>query len=312
MNNFELLRQLRNKGKPQRNKGGPSSIKCKSCGANESQFVNNNESGNSICTKCGVIQSERKLIHYNNRVENGKVLYARVLVEEDQKIKLLVNIFFNELFTDLKSENRAGFAVAQIYKELKVYKAGANKSNIQSAFKGLHMPTIVCCILYCTLIQEGRGMPLSIIVVTMNKALSKSRTKTTLVNLQTVYNYRTQAKYKFAMFFKLNKMQCYNHQLNPSDFILFTSNTILRLQDAQIKKSLNIIADEIFKEYPDTTSPALIATGTLFTIGNKFNTYDFKQFGLKKKELNDIKNKIESSKNRKIIEILELINSFVN
>ena len=169
------------------------------------------------------------------------------------------------------------------------------------------MPTIVCCILYCTLLQENRAMSLSIIVSIMNIALSKSRTYTTPVNLQRAYLYRTHKKYGFASFFKLKAMKCYNNPLNPSEFIKFTCNTILRIQDKNIHKMLNILGNEIFKEYPDTTSPAVIATGVLYFIGNKLGSFDYKMFGLKKKELNDIVIKLESSENPKIKDILAIL-----
>mgnify|MGYP001145282009 CR=1 FL=1 len=99
--NFEMLRQIQQRMR--RNQAGPSrqrdsSLKCKACGANESKFFNNNNSGDLVCTNCGVIQSERRLVQHNDRVKNGEVLYARVIVEEEQKIKLLVNLFFNVLF----------------------------------------------------------------------------------------------------------------------------------------------------------------------------------------------------------------------
>ena len=314
--NFAMLRKMQQRMR--RNEAGPSrpranrqqnaNLKCKHCGANESKFINNANSGNVVCTECGVVQSERRLEHQNARVENGEVLYARVLVEEEQKIKLLVNTFFNVLFGDLRIETAAGPDVASMYKEMKKYRAKyITKSNIQSAFKGLHMPTIVCCILYCKLIQENRGIPLSIIVSIMNEALARSRTETTNVILQTTYLYRTHKKYGFASYFKSKQVKCYNHPLSPSDFITFTTNAILRIQDKSIHKMLRTVGNEIFKEYPDTTSPAYIATGVLFYIGNKLGSFDIKMFGLKKKELTDMKNKIESSQNPKIIELLAIL-----
>lgn len=314
-NDFAVFRQLQrpSRGGPSRqprtkSKSRTSDSKCKICGANESKFFENNTTGNMICTDCGVVQSERKLVHHNNRVENGQVLYARVIVEDDAKIKLLVNNFFNVIFGDLRSENRAGSAIALIYKDMKKYRARyVMKTDIQSAFKGLHMPTIVCCILYCTLLQENRAMPLSIIVNIMNVTLLKSRTETKPVNLQTAYLYRTHKKYGFSSFFKLHRMKCYNNELFPSNFIHFTCNTLLRIQDKNIHRMLNVIGDEIYKEYPDTTSPALIATGVLYFIGNKLGTFDYKMFGLKKKELNDMKQKIESSNNEKITRLLAVL-----
>jgi hypothetical protein len=211
------------------------------------------------------------------------------------------------LFQDLRTENRAGNSIAKIYKEIKIYKAALFKTDIQSAFKGLHMPSIICCILYCTLLEENRGMPISIIVFNMNQALLKSRTSTTPINLQTVTNYRTNKKYAIGTFFKYHKKKCYNTALLPSDFMEFTCNTILRIQKKNIKKMLNELGNEIFKEYPDSKSPATIATGILFYIGNKLGTIDYKNFGLKKKELNDMKIKLENSKNKKIIEILSIL-----
>jgi len=294
--------------KPRRNKPKNAILKCKRCGANESKFANNAQSGNVVCTNCGVIQSERRLEHQNAHVKNGEVLYARVMVEEEQKIKLLVNLFFNVLFGDLRTETAAGADIAQTYKGMKKYRAKyITKSNIQSAFKGLHMPSIVCCILYCTLLKENRGIPLSIIVSIMNEALSRSRTNTSPINLQTVYLYRTHKKYGFASYLKTTKMPCYNQPLSPSDFITFTCNAILRIQDKNIHKMLRIIGNELFKEYPDRTSPAYIATGVLFYIGNKLGAFDITMFGLKEKELTDMKNKIENSQNPKIVELLEVI-----
>ena len=307
--NFAMFKKMQiNKTKPLRIPADKNNVKCKACGANESNFINNINSGDTICTKCGAVQSEKRMEHQNARVENGEVLYARVIVEEERKIKLLVNTFFNVLFGDLKTETAAGYAIAQIYKEMKKYRARyVKKTNIQSAFKGLHMPTIVCCILYCTLLQESRAMPLSIIVSIMNEALSKSRTETTSVNLQTVYLYRTHKKYGFGAFFKLKKMKCFNNPLYPSDFITFPCNVILRIQDKNIKKMLNILGNELFKEYIDTTSPAFIATGVLYYVGNKLGSVDYKIFGLKKKELNDMNAKLEMSLNPKIIEILAVL-----
>ena len=177
--NFDFMRQMQ-----QQKKAGPSkqTLNCKFCGVNSSKFVNNSESGDIICTNCGTIQN-RIFVHQNERIKNGNILYARVMVEEDQKIKLLVNVFFNILFGDLKTENRAGDAIAKIYKDIKIFRANIlKKNNIQSAFKGLHMPSIVCCILYCTLLEENRGMPLSLIVFNMNQALLKSRTPSTLTS----------------------------------------------------------------------------------------------------------------------------------
>jgi len=305
--NFDVFRQIkRNQARPRG--ANKKSVKCKVCGANESRFTNLVNSGDTICTKCGAVQSERRQEYQNNRLENGEVLYARVFVEEDQKIKLLVNTFFNVLFGDLRTEAAAGRYVAHIYKEMKKYRAQyVKKTNIQSAFKGLHMPTIVCCILYCTLLKENRGMSLSIIVSVMNVALSKSRTETTLVNLQTAYLYRTHKKYGFSAFFKLRQMKCFNNPLNPSELISFTCNTILRIQDKNIHKMTKTLGNELFKEYPDTTSPAVIATGVLFYVGNKLGSFDYKMFGLKKKELNDMKNKLENSQNPTIIEILAVL-----
>ena len=319
--NFAMFRQMQQNqagpSRPRANQAGPSrpreaakikNVSCKLCGANKSSFVMNINSGDTICRKCGAVQSNRRQEHQNAHVENGQVLYARVFVEEDQKIKLLVNTFFNVLFGDLRTETAAGMYIAQVYKEMKKYRARyVKKTNIQSAFKGLHMPTIVCCVLYCTLLKENRGMPLSIIVSIMNIALSKSRTEKTPVNLKTVYLYRTHKKYGFAAFFKLRKMKCFNNPLKPSEFISFTCNTILRIQDKDIHKMMKKIGDELFKEYPDITSPAFIATGVLFYIGDKLGSVDYKIFGLKKKELNDIKVKLEKSQNPQIIKLLAVL-----
>ena len=309
-NNYAILQQMqRNKADRCKKLQNQAVCKgCKACGANKTKFTNNEQSGDVICTKCGAVQSERIQLHQNARQENGKVLYAAVIVEEEQKIKLLTNTFFNVLFGDLRTETSAGYNIAQIYKAMKKYRAQyITKGNIQTAFKGLHMPSIVSCILYCTLLKENRGMPLSVIVSIMNKALLKSRTETTSINLKTVYLYRTNKKYGFASFFKSQKMKCYNNSLKPSDFIMFTTNTILKIQDKNIHMMLNKIGNEIFKEYPDTTSPALIASGVMYYICNKLGSIDYNIFGLKKKELNDMKNKIENSQNNKIIELLNLL-----
>jgi len=311
-NNFEILKQMqRNKAGPsryRRNEAGSSRIRCKACGANETKLMNNEQSGDIICTNCGAVQSERINKNQNVRQENGKVLYAAVIVLEEQKIKLLTNLFFNVLFGDLRTETAAGYNIAQIYKSMKKYRAKyVTKGNIQSAFKGLHMPTIVTCILYCTLLKENRGMPLSIITSVMNEALLKSRTETTVINLQTVHLYRTHKKYGFASFFKSHNMKCYNNPLKPSDFIMFTTNTIVRIQNKNIHKMINTIGDEIFKEYSDITSPAFIATGVIYYVANKLGSINYNIFGLKKKELNDMKNKIENSNNDKIIELLNLL-----
>ena len=284
--NFAILQQMRKKEKsPTKKQSG--GVKCKRCGANESKFINNISSGDVVCSNCGLIQSERRAEHQNAQVKNRnkQVLFARVIVEEDQKIKLLVNSFFNIIFGDLRLETSAGATIAHTYREIKKFRAKyITKGNIQSAFKGLHMPSIVCCILYCTLIQEKRGMPLSIIVSVMNEALSKSISNTTPVHLQRVYAYRTQQKYGFASFFKNTNMQCYNYSLSPSDFVTFTCNAILRIQDKVIHKMIKKVGDELFKEYPDRMSPAYIATGVLYYFAEKLDVGNLKMFGLKKKE----------------------------
>ena len=284
---------------------------CKTCGANESKFVNDNESGDTICKNCGAVQSERRANHQNARQANGQILYARVFVEEDQKVKLLVNNFFNLLFGDLAPETQPGIHIASIYKEIKKHRAKyITKSNIQSAFKGLHMPTVVVCILYCTLIEEKRALPLSIIVSVMNKTLSRSRTNTSPVSLKNVGTYRTHQKYGISSFFKLNKKKitkCYNYELQPSDFTSLACKTLLRIQDKNIQNMIDTLGNELIKEYNDRTSPALIATAVLYFVGSKLREIDFHIFGLKKKELTDVVKRMESSKNVEIIRLLALI-----
>ena len=312
--NFDLFEQIR---KHNQNKAGPSNprkpkkTECisKTCNTNSSKFIRDQQSGDVICSKCGVVQPERIEEHQNARQENGAILYARVLVEEDQKIKLLINNFFNTMFTDLKNETQAGYNIAAIYRELKQFRAKyITNGPIQGAFKGMHMPSIVLCILYCQLIKENRAMPMSIMVVNINQTLSKSRTNITPVSLNKVNSYRTYKKYGIAAFFKSKQMKCYNNIIFPNEFIDMTSNFVLRIQDKNIKQTMKTIADEIFKEYSDRTSPALIATGVLYYVSNKFNTFDYKMFGLKKKEITDISKKIESSQNQIIIDLIEILN----
>ena len=314
-NNFALMmkamgrqpNQRNNKiKKPINNKKNVDLDTCKFC-FTKGKLVPTSDEDDSVCTNCGRLQGRPIMFNQEpgqgNRQNNGKVRYARVIVEENQKIRLLTNNFFREMFP-LLNESRAGNDVAAVYQELKRYKARyISKSNIQSAFKGLHMPTIVLCILYCKLIQENRAVPLSIMAVIMNKTISRSRTQITPVDLKHIQYYRINKKIGISKFFKLKQTKCYNTELKPNNFIDFTCN-MYGINSAK-KRDIAKLSDEIYKEYSDMTPPGLIATGVMYHMFNKIGEINAKEFGKTKKELTDIGKAIEKSKNKKIQDILK-------
>jgi len=279
---------------------------CKVCGASKNTFIINDAQGDVICPNCGAIQNiifEHQSPTQGNR--NGKQLFARIFTEENQKIRLLTTNFFNVIFSGLRDEFQSGKEVASMYQNFKKYRAThITKGNISNSLKGLHMPTVVICILYCKLLNENRGIPLSMMVVIMNQTIIKSRSDITPVVLKHANKYRTEKKYGLAAYLKTLKMKCYSEEISPRSFIIFPCNTLLNIRNKNEQKVIVNLANEIYKEYPQMHSSAFIACGVLYYVYNKKHPLSIIVFGLTKKELTDNSYKIENSLNPKIVQIL--------
>jgi transcription initiation factor TFIIIB Brf1 subunit/transcription initiation factor TFIIB len=305
--NFELFQRAR---APQtRQKNNKKSNGCIACGANQSSLITSDRNGFKVCTKCGVVQ-EQILINQsptrgNQNAPGQKAQMPRVVIENDEKIKYLVINFFHRVFPLKDDEKQTGTEVAGLYSRFKTFRAKYfTKGEQKHALKGMHMPTIVLCILYCVLIEQNRAMPMMIMAHIMNLTLEGSRTDITPVTIDKISRYRTSDEIGLWQFLekKMKKSGCYKHNLKPSIFINLTCNALLHITDHSTKNLIKKLADELRKEYHQLTPPGIIATNVLAFVSNK--SVNTNIFGMTKKQLKDSENVILKSKNPKIQEIL--------
>lgn len=311
-NNFKMAKMLLNK-KPEEKKALNSS-KCKRCGASEINFVINNVQGDVICTKCGLVQDRIMKNHSPMKGNmNGKIFVPKVIIEENQKIRLLVMSFFNVMFGGMRNNVQAGRSIAASYQDFKTYRARYvtktyKKGEHITSLKGLHMPTIICCMLYCTLNKQRQAMPLSVICSIINKIIVRSSVKQSKVVLAHAFNYKDESKYGLVRYFQLRDFGCQNAAV-PGDFTTFICNTLFGIQSKEDKNNIRNLANEIFKEYSDRTSPAKVASMVLHHVGKSNKEFDHSFFGLTQKETDDFQRKLLGSKNVKVQQIIKSLGS---
>lgn len=310
--NWKLLRQAR--GSPSRKKTpSANKNKCTACGASSNGFIVDEKEGDIICGNCGVVQKNRVMFNQSPQQgnANNKVRLPRNIIEENAYIRRLVVSFFNIIFSGLTNNSAFGRAIAGTYQDFKVYRAryitkSYKKGEHITSMKGLHMPTVIACILYCTLAQQRRAIPLSLICSIMNIVLKNNKEHAPIV-INHAFKYKTEKKYGLSRFFQLRNFGCQNASV-PSDYTDFTSRSIFSIQDKNIVRQIGRLANEIFKEYPEMTSPSKIANYVLYFIGSKNNAYDHNYFGITKKEGSDFVRKLYESTNPAVQEILQIFN----
>ena len=322
--NWNAMRKAMNQVKPKTKTPSPvNGSKCKNpkCRAPANIFIENHQSGDIVCPACGIIQTQI-YEHQSPRGNNeGKPFFARVIEEDDIKVRLLANAFFDEMKGNFANGSKEGSGIADVYGALKVFKANVvmkGKGGKKTSMKGMHLPTIVCLIIYCHLVQSHRAMPLSIIIVIMNKVLARSRQEASFVNMKTASSYRTNTDKGIKQFFKIRRGReptCDEILLGlpPSSFIPLTASGHLGIRDKDAHNIMKELADFMVSEISNKP-PAYIATGCMFYISQQLHSlnssypkFPAEYMGVTDKEMKTFSNKINTSKNENIIRLRSLL-----
>jgi len=319
--NWKAMKNAMNAVKPKPKTPSPVNLsKCKNpkCRASKNNFMENHESGDILCQECGMIQGQI-FEHQSPRAGNreGKPFFARVIEEDDIKVRLLSNAFFDEMRGNFANGSREGSVIADIYGSLKVFKANVvmkGKGGKKTSMKGMHLPTVVCLIIYCHLVRSHRAMPLSIIIVIMNKTLNRSRQNTSFVNMKTASSYRTNVSKGIKQFFKIrqskNQETCDEMLLSikPSGFVPLTTSGHLGIRDRDAHNIMKSLADSMTSEISNKP-PAYIATGCILYVAKQLHSLNSSSYpnisaeymGVTDKEMKTFSNKINASTNEIVI-----------
>ena len=317
--NWNEMRRAMNGNKPKPKTPSPVNLsKCKNpkCRASKNNFIENHESGDIICPACGQIQGQI-YEHQSPRAAEGKPFFARVIEEDDIKVRLLANAFFDEMRGNFANGSKEGSGIADVYGALKVYKANIvmkGKGGKKTSMKGMHLPTIVCLIIYCHLVRSHRAMPLSIIIVIMNKVLARSRQDPSFVNMKTASSYRTNTTKGIKQFFKIRRIRneptCDEILLSlpPSSFVPLTSSGHVGIRDRDAHNIMKALADSIAPEFSNKP-PAYVATGCILYVAKQLHSLNSTLYpnisaeymGVTDKEMKTFSNKINASTNEIVI-----------
>jgi len=231
-----------------------------------------------------------------------------VTSQEDYKVGKFVKDVYFTMFPEKNGEMYPAHWILPVmdsYKKIRELRAKQLKTKTKDAMKGLKMNIVTGCILRCELINSGLHIPLPILLQFMNLAISKSRNKRDrkLIKLELFETYRLDSKKGIKTHLKNVIPMCYN-ELNPEDLIEYTANGILRFNRADTLKAKRIARhawNDGDGDFPDTTSPSLIAIAALLAVcvltDNKF---DYKFFGLSQIVLINAYKVIINSENEKV------------
>ena len=124
-----------------------------------------------------------------------------------------------------------------------------------------------------------------------------------LIKLELFETYRLDSKKGIKTHLKKVIPTCYN-DLNPEDLIEYTANAILRFNRTDTLKTKRIarhVWNDGNGDFPDTTSPSLIAIAALLTVCILTDhQFDYKFFGLSKIVLTSAYQVIINSENKKV------------
>ena len=235
--------------------------------------------------------------------KNGRLIQRDVFLHF-VNARSFVNKFYFLLFKEV-SPNLTS-ATLETYIQIRHTKATLFKRNEKYVFNNLKMPAIMCCIFYCEFFFYKRPVPLSMLVVLVNKIVKSDLSFKSPISFDMVEKYRTDSrtiKYGLKTFFKLKKAECYSPNIDPEIFIPFASNLILHLSTDE-QNNCKIICRHIKKELPESTPPSLIAMSSMFFIGQFKSSDEFGKQSNLHKQLIDIGKKIENSQNRYIRKII--------
>lgn len=229
-------------------------------------------------------------------------------VQEDYKVGKIVKDVYFTMFPEKEGETYpANWILSAIgnYRQIRKERAKKLKTKEQDAMKGLKMHVVAGCILRCQLIHDNVNIPLPVLIQYMNKSLNRSQEKKQrqTVTLEAFETYRTDAKKGIKTYLKKVLPKCYN-DLDPENLIDFTGYSILRFEREDVMKARRI-ARHVWNngsgDFPDTTSPSIVAIGALFTVCMIKNmNVDYTLFGLSKVKLGTAYRTILRSENPKV------------
>ena len=284
---------------------------CINCGTEGSLILDETE-GQMVCMECGVTQNQvfsNNTGFEGNATNGGKVQRGGVIVGPHRNTRVLVKNFMSEIQPLSENNNweKRGNHLAQTIEEFKTFKSQfvSKGTNRETTLRGLHLPTLIVCILYCDFIESQKTMPMSMMIYYMNNALSKTKEfkDATPVKFKEVTRYRTHKSIGLYKFLANNR--CYTTVLKAGDFVRYPLN-INNIQDKRIKTLAEQVANELQKEYPVTKAASNIGCGVVHFISNKVGRFDGAKYNLPKAELEGYGKAIKSSQNPKIIELLEV------
>lgn len=243
---------------------------------------------------------------YNN---NGQLIFRNLPQQELSHVFTFVRMVYYEIYPMKVGENPRHWTntIIDIYKQVRYEKAKRelkiNKPKSQltqeenmkiflktsTTLKGLQSHEIVGNILYCYLISENIPIPQSVLIIIMNRVLSKMKNSKVPFTLESFEKYKQMNELK-TIITRLKPI-CYNKKnIAPHMYIRLMCNTYLHIEPKLIQCAENVcrrmqmLRKNGFK--PDV-SPDLraIACVAAVCVLNNVN-FNAKTFGLKEAQFN--------------------------
>ena len=230
-------------------------------------------------------------------------------VQEEYKVAKFVKDVYFTIYPDKEGEfYPSNWIIPSIeaYRKIRNDRAKKLKGNPKDAFKGLRTQIIVACILRCLLIRERIGIPVPLLLRVFNEALKRSNEKKERepITMEKLEKYRTDAKKGIKASLSTVIPQCYK-ETKPEDLVTFTGFSILRLHKEQVLKAKRIAKhswNDGDGDFPDSTSPSIVAIGALFVVCIMTNTkVNYKVFGISKQHLQTAYRRIVKSENPAVL-----------
>lgn len=216
------------------------------------------------------------------------------IVQEDKiVISYIVNLYHTiyPMKVDTFPSNWVS-GILGTYQSIRIERSNKLKGKEKEAMKGLQMHVIVGVILYCILIQDGRPMPITMIIYYMNKVKENSQmhSKRAKVTLGRFEEYRLDDKKGIKKYIK-GRTRCYE-DVSPERFIPFISRDIFRLTEIEIRRAQSLARRVYYNTniFSENTQTSTIAFACMVINSNKqLNT---EIFGIPMTRLESAVNKI--------------------
>ena len=234
------------------------------------------------------------------------------LQEEFKVAKFVKDVYFT-IFPDKEGEFYPSnwiIPTIEMYKKIREDRAKASKGKVKDAFKGLRTDIVVACILRCLLLRENIGIPVPFLLRIYNEALKRSQEKKVKseITLEKFEQYRTDSRKGIRTSLYKALPNCYE-DVPPELLVTFVAYSILRFERKTVLK-IQRLASHTWSDgngdFPDNTSPSMIATCALFTACVLTNmSVDYRIFGVSKHNIVQGYSRIINSKNPRVQTILK-------